>query len=105
MLSPTGKMVARNSNRSDFSFLPMPIKPNATSSDNLPEIELRSPMPAPPKPRGAPGEGVSGQQSSVGVGQRHQLPRPGQPGFPAANPPPPQPTDDSSPLTCDSHHF
>src|SRR5579862_6599425 len=31
---------------------------------------------------------VNGQQSSVGVGRRHQLRRPGQPAFPAANPSP-----------------
>ena len=42
---------------------------------------------------------VSGQQSSAGSGLRHQLPRPGQPGFPAASPPPREPTDDCSPLT------
>jgi len=33
---------------------------------------------------------VSGQQSSVGLGWGHQLRRPGQPAFPAANPSPRQ---------------
>ena len=45
------------------------------------------------------GIAVSGQQSSVGLGPRHQLRRPGQPAFPAASPPPREPTDDCSLLT------
>ena len=45
---------------------------------------------------------MSGQQSSVGLGRRHQLHRPGQPAFPAASPSPQEPTDDCSPLTARS---
>jgi len=46
---------------------------------------------------------VSGQQSSVGLGWGHQLRRPGQPAFPAANPSPRK--TDWRLLTADRSHL
>src|SRR5581483_5182614 len=81
-LTATSRMVARNRIRSDLSFL-------AISAYNAPcKAKL-------PFTRNI----VSGQQSSAGLGWRHQLRRPGQPAFPAASPSPQRPTDDCSPLT------
>src|SRR5947207_1974072 len=88
MLRPTSRIVAMNSARSDFSFLAISLY---SSTAILPKQQL------PARLRYA--RSVSGQQSSVGPGPRHQLPWPGQPGFPAADPPPREPTDDCSPLT------
>src|ERR1700682_2454477 len=56
MLKPTSRMVARNSNLSDFSFLAMPIMPSSTSSETFPGLELRSPR------------AVSSHQSASGRG-------------------------------------
>src|SRR5882672_6832961 len=84
-LRATSSRVAMNSTLSDLSFLAI-LKLQPLCSETI------------------PGSGytiaVSGQQSSVGLRQRHQLPRPGQPGFPAVSPPPREPTDDCSPLTA-----
>ena len=83
MLIATSRMVVRNRIRSDLSFRAIQVyKAGPLITRNT----------------------VSGQQSSVGLGQRHQLPKPGQPGFPAANPLPLRPTDDSSPFTVDVGH-
>src|SRR5688572_13007080 len=78
MLTATSRMVVRNRMRSDLSFRAIrayKAKPRTTRNT------------------------VSGQRSSVGLGKRHQLHRPGQPVFPAASPLPQRPTDDCSPLT------
>src|SRR5262245_2518994 len=79
MLNPTNRMIARKRIRSDLSFL-------AISAYKAPLTITR--------------HTVSGQQSSVGRGRRHQLRRPGQPAFPAASPTPQRPTDDCSQLTA-----
>ena len=70
----------------EFSAPCPPIKPDRTSSETLPGRPITI--------------AVSGQQSSVGLGRRHQLRRPGQPAFPAASPSPRRPTDDCSLLTA-----
>src|SRR5262245_63327215 len=82
MLTATSRMVVRNMIRSDLSFRAIRVYKAG------PHIARHT---------------VSGQQSSVGLGQRHQLHRPGQPVFPAASPRPLRPTDDSSPLTVPTH--
>src|SRR5258705_757300 len=86
-LKATKRIVDMNRTLSDLSFLAI-----------SPALMLE-----PTSPETFPGFGttiaVSGQQSSVGLRPRHQLPRPGQPGFPAVSPQPREPTDDCSPLT------
>src|SRR5258707_10588065 len=86
-LRATRRIVEIKSTLSDLSFLA--ISPALMLGHTSPET--------------FPGFGttiaVSGQQSSVGLRPRHQLPRPGQPGFPAVSPPPREPTDDCSQLT------
>src|SRR5688572_13092746 len=97
MLRPTSRIVAMNKALSDLSLraivrLSSPLQPGRESSETLPGYGIRI--------------AVSGQQSSVGPGPRHQLPWPGQPGFPAASPPPHGPTDDCSQLTaCESGNW
>src|SRR5579862_9699716 len=88
MLRHTNSSVAVNKMRSDLSLRAIPIKSSSISPETSHGTELGSSL------------ALSGQQSSVGHGLRHQLPRPGQPGFPAANPPPRQPTDDCSLLSA-----
>src|SRR5438093_6813283 len=113
-LSATRRIVVMNSTLSDFSFLAISsvtcgLQPPPRGAQPFRLFTRRAPVfPAAPKararffrnvPSNALRFAVSGQPSSAGVGQRHQLPRPGQPGFPAANPRPQQPADDGSPLT------
>src|SRR4051812_16187780 len=86
-LRHTRSSVAVNRMRSDLSFRAnfrlFPLQPDRGCSETSHGTELES-------------LALSGQQSSVGRGRRHQLPRPGRPGFPAASPSPRWPTDDSS---------
>src|SRR5206468_10590303 len=99
MLRPTSKMVAKNRTRSDLSLRAMSScqatkGPHYTScteetadSTLRPSLQLdgKSPETMPGRPIRIE---VSGQQSSVGLGWRHQLRGPGQPAFPAADPSP-----------------
>src|SRR5437660_12481301 len=83
--TPTSRMVAVNNTRSDLSLramVPYKAEPNFARNIAWP----------------ADYDVMSDQQSSVGLGRRHQLHRPGQSVFPAASPSPHQPTDDCSSL-------
>src|SRR3954462_13128137 len=96
-LSATSSSVAMNRTLSDLSFLAIVAHRRGARAAPNHYLKLQ-----PTRPETKPGVrytiAVSGQQSSVGLRPRHQLPRPGQPGFPAVSPPPREPTDDCSPL-------
>src|SRR5262245_32697383 len=64
MLRLSNSNVAVNSHLSDFNFLATPYSPSTFRPKHFLADGLRS--------------FVSGQQSSVGLGRRHQLPEPGQ---------------------------
>jgi len=75
MLRLMSSSVTVNNTLSDFNFLAMvALQLDDDSPETLPGRRITI--------------GVSGQQSSVGLGRRHQLPEPGQLGFPAADPSP-----------------
>src|SRR4249920_1351152 len=84
-LNATSSRVAIKSTLSDLSFLAI-LKIPPCRSETIPGVGYTI--------------AVNGQQSSVGIGPRHQLPTPGQRGFPAVSPPPREPTDDCSPFTA-----
>src|SRR5664279_2088533 len=96
-LKATRSRVAMNSTLSDLSFLAIQLLPVAGAVPALPKAPAQF---ARHTSRVGVTIAVSGQQSSVGLRPRHQLPRPGQPGFPAVSPQPREPTDDCSPLTA-----